>query len=107
MEVGVAAVRWLEREGRRPERLRYLRVRLGPDESISGRVSGAGGDLADVVGLQPELKLCPHRLHGRGDDRVLLSAAREPATLRSATRVNRSLRLRDCASTTSTEPGDS
>ena len=35
-------------------------------------MAGAGRNLADVVRLEPELQLGPHRLHGGGDDRVLL-----------------------------------
>ena len=35
-------------------------------------MSRAARDLADVVRLTPELHLGPDRLHGRGDDRVLL-----------------------------------
>ena len=31
-----------------------------------------GSNLADAVGLEPQLQLRPHRLHSRRDDRVLL-----------------------------------
>src|SRR6202171_1337575 len=67
-----AAVRRLEPERARPEWLRDLRRRLWPDESVLGRMSGADRYHADVVRLAPQLHLRPDRLHGRGDDGVLL-----------------------------------
>src|ERR1700687_4903496 len=67
-----AAVRRLEPERARPEWLRDLRRRLGPDESVLGRMSGADRYHTDVVRLAPQLHLRPDRLHGRGDDGVLL-----------------------------------
>src|SRR5256885_17074970 len=60
VEVRVAAVRGLEPEGAGTERLRDLGIRLGPDEAVLGRVAGTRRDLADAVGLQPQLQLRPY-----------------------------------------------
>src|SRR5260370_3066467 len=70
--MGVLAVSGLEPERAGAEALGDLRLRLRPDEAVLGRMAGAGGDLAHVVGLAPQLHLRPDRLHGRGDDSVLL-----------------------------------
>src|SRR5438309_1672496 len=72
VEVRIAAIGRFEPIGAGPEWLGDLSLRLGPDEAELGRVAAAGWNLAHIVRLDPQLQLRPDRLHGRGDDRVLL-----------------------------------